>query len=194
MNLNSILKSLKTNEPAISTALGALVVLTVAILLVNYFKGRDSANILPPAAQTEMTQGPVSLPAKHTVAQGEHLWQIAEKYYKSGYNWVDIAEANNLSNPSQIDTGVELSIPQVEAKTLTFKDSPQIAQAPPTAEPENTQNSIIEDTYKTVQGDHLWGIAVRAYGDGYKWVEIAKTNNLKNPNLIFVDQELKLPR
>lgn len=45
-----------------------------------------------------------------------------------------------------------------------------------------------------VKGDHLWGIAVRAYGDGYKWVEIARENNLVNPNLIHPGNVLSLPR
>lgn len=208
MQLKSILRALKTNEPAISTALGALVVLTIGILLVNYFRGQDAQN-LTTATQTENTQEQVSLPAKHTVAQGEHLWKIAEKYYKSGYNWVDIAQANNLTNADVVETGMELTIPQIESKTSTLAEVAQAppapdapaaptAPSPPTAGMDSPQvetpSTIGDSTYKTVKGDHLWGIAVRAYGDGYKWVEIAKANNLTNPNLIFVDQELTLPR
>jgi len=40
----------------------------------------------------------------------------------------------------------------------------------------------------------LWKIAEREYGDGFKWVEIAKLNNLKNPDLIEKGQILKLPQ
>ena len=28
--------------------------------------------------------------------------RISEKFYKSGYNWVDIAKANNIANPNSI--------------------------------------------------------------------------------------------
>jgi nucleoid-associated protein YgaU len=45
-----------------------------------------------------------------------------------------------------------------------------------------------------VKGDSLWKIAVRAYGDGYKWVSIAKANKLVNPNLIHSGNVLTLPR
>jgi nucleoid-associated protein YgaU len=40
----------------------------------------------------------------------------------------------------------------------------------------------------------LWTIAVRAYGDGYKWTEIAKANKLVNPNLIHPGNVFVLPR
>lgn len=48
--------------------------------------------------------------------------------------------------------------------------------------------------YKVVSGDSLWKIAKRVYGDGSKYLEIAKINNIVNPNLILVGQELILPK
>ena len=47
--------------------------------------------------------------------------------------------------------------------------------------------------YKVVSGDSLWKIAEKKLGDGEKWVELAKINDLKNPGIIFSGQELKLP-
>jgi nucleoid-associated protein YgaU len=61
-------------------------------------------------------------------------------------------------------------------------------------EKEKSDISITGDTYVIQKGDSLWKIAVRAYGDGFKWVEIAKANDLENPDLIHSDNELKLPR
>ncbi|MGA2968080.1 MAG: LysM peptidoglycan-binding domain-containing protein, partial [Candidatus Levyibacteriota bacterium] len=49
-------------------------------------------------------------------------------------------------------------------------------------------------TYTVKSGDYLWSIAIRAYGDGYQWVKIAKANNLTNPDLIFSGNVLQLPR
>jgi nucleoid-associated protein YgaU len=61
---------------------------------------------------------------------------------------------------------------------------------------EETKN--IEEQANKVQvvvekNDSLWKIAVRTYGDGYKWTDIAKANEIKNPNVIEVGQKLALP-
>lgn len=50
------------------------------------------------------------------------------------------------------------------------------------------------DTFTVESGDNLWKIAVKVYGDGYKWTEIAKANNLKNPSLIYRGQKLNIPK
>ena len=50
------------------------------------------------------------------------------------------------------------------------------------------------ESYTVVRGDNLWSISVRAYGDGYKWSEVAKFNALQTPNYIEVGQVIKLPR
>ena len=54
-------------------------------------------------------------------------------------------------------------------------------------------NGINSGSIKVEKNDSLWKIAVRVYNDGYKWTEIAKANNLNNPSLIYVGQELKIP-
>jgi len=56
------------------------------------------------------------------------------------------------------------------------------------------EENLAADEIKVVVNDSLWKIAEREYGDGFKWVEIAKLNNLKNPNLIEKGQILKLPQ
>lgn len=53
---------------------------------------------------------------------------------------------------------------------------------------------ITSDKYIVVHGDNLWTIAERAYGDGYKWVDIAEANNLDNPDIIHAGNEFTLPR
>jgi nucleoid-associated protein YgaU len=157
--------------------LGALVIVIVGVLVVNYFKDRGIGKISEIATQNQVN----SEVKTHKVAKGENLWAIAEKYYGSGYNWVDIAQENNLKDASVISTDQELVIPNVESKKLTVKEVK-------TAEP------VTGATYQVVQGDNLWTIAVRAYGDGYKWSEIAKENKLANPNLIHPGNILVLPR
>lgn len=168
--------------------------------------------VMPTAKPTEAkkvaqaTTAPTKAPAKeetkisapttgeYTVKSGDSLWTISERQYKSGYNWVDIARANNLSNPGQITVNQKLKMPKVTAKAPTVqetkKDIAQKEQKNTTAE----AGKITGNTYKVVKGDTLWTIAVRAYGDGYKWNEIAKANKLANPNVIHANNQLKLPR
>ena len=166
-NLKSILKSFKLNESGVSMVLGAVVIVVVGVLIANYFKDRKLGSL--PAGDENKTEATVS--QTYLVAKGDNLWRIAEKVSGSGYNWVEIAKENNLENPGIIYEGQELTIK---------------ANAPNT--------SISGATYEVQKGDTLWDIAVRAYGDGYKWSEIARENKLVHPNIIHSGNILILPR
>lgn len=161
--------------------LGALVIVIVGILVVNYFKDRRVQTL--PEALTTTNQTEVG--KVHVVTQGETLWSIAEDVYGSGYNWVDVKSANNLVSEN-IEIGQELVMPDVSAKQPTAtKEVLTIEQG---------SDVISGDTYTVNHGDSLWNIAVRAYGDGYKWVEIARVNNLDNPDIIHTGNVLTIPR
>lgn len=135
---------------------------------------------------------------KYEVKEGETLWSIAEKSYNDGFEWKEIAKANNITDPSTLEKGMRLVIPQiltqpaVQPSDLSPTPSQQIQPAVQNFESGTTK--ITGDTYVVGHGDYLWEIAVRAYGDGYRWVDIARANNLANPNLIFSGDNLKLPR
>lgn len=133
---------------------------------------------------------------EYVVQDGESLWSISEKLYKSGYNWVNLAQANNISNPGRIYKGMKLTVPSVTPIVVVQKVTPQ-----PTSQVQKPQNGTVSqvnkisgDTYTIQHGDDLWDISVRAYGDGYKWTEIARVNNILNPNLIHSGNTLKIPR
>jgi len=192
MPLKEVLKRIKLSEQNISMILGALVIIIIGLLLFNYFRG--SARPQLPTAETptqpqQITlneeggkQVPQGLPTTHKVAKGERLWDIAILYYGSGYNWVDIAKENKLKSPDHLLVGQVLSIPKVAVREPIKK----LAAQP--------QKQITEERYTVVKGDNLWKIAVRAYGDGYKWPQIAQANKLVNPNLIHPGNVLILPR
>lgn len=175
-NLKNTLKQIKLNEESISMVLGAIVIVIVGILVVNYFKDKDGGSISTTGTQTSTKE--------HVVVKGENLWSIAEDSFGSGYNWVDIKSANSLET-EMIEVGQKLTIPDVSPKQPTAtKAVVQITQVAP----------ITNDTYTVVNGDNLWNIAVRAYGDGFRWTEIAKVNKLVNPDLIYAGNVLTLPR
>lgn len=175
-NLKKFLKNIKLNEESISMVLGALVIVIVGILIVNYFKEKGSAGI--PGLSTEGTS------KEHVVVKGETLWSISEDYYGSGYNWVDVKKANGLTTDT-IEVGQKLVVPAIASKEPTVTEKVVAV--------ENVQ-AITGDSYTVVKGDNLWNIAVRTYGDGFKWTEIAKANKLVNPSLIHAGNILVLPR
>jgi nucleoid-associated protein YgaU len=188
LNLKNALKSIKLHESTISMVLGAIVIVVLGVIVVNYFKSADQGLLDESPAVTETGQPKVERgmgDVTYTVSEGENLWDIAEIQYGSGYNWVDIAEANDLESPGLINTGDELLIPDVEPKQLTV-EMPQDVN--------DEAEAISGGTYTVETGDNLWDIAVRAYGDGYRWVDIASENDLVNPNLIHKGNILTIPR
>lgn len=197
--IKNLLKRIKLNENTISTILGGIVVVVIGLLVFNYFKSINQGQISKEGAQEQVTpvpgepkiveeegkKVPQGLPVTYTVQEGDHLWKIAEDYYSSGYNWVDIARENNLERPNQLAVGQKLTLPKAEVKQPTITAD---GKAAPTIE---------GDTYTVQKGDHLWEIAIRAYGDGYRWTSIYQANKDligPNPGLIKPEQTLSIPR
>jgi len=192
--LKEILKTIKINETTISTIMGGVVVVIVAILMFNYFKsinqleGETTSGTSTEIAE-EVREGdkPSNLPTTYIVKKGDDLWHIAEKFFNSGYNFTDIALENRITNVNVIIPGQELAIPQVEAKKVTVATISQ----------KSTKPAIESSTYVTQAGDYLWDIAVRAYGDGYAWPQIYEVNKAvigPNPDLLPKGVTLNLAR
>jgi chemotaxis signal transduction protein len=53
---------------------------------------------------------------------------------------------------------------------------------------------ILRGTYRVKKGDTLWDISDQLTGDPYNFVEMARENKIKNPDLIFPAQEIRLQR
>ena len=118
------------------------------------------------------------------VAKGDSLWKIAEWNYGSGYNWVDIAKINKITRPNLIFRGMRLKIPNVKHRKLTKGKVVKTGTAKVKAK---------INRYKVRRGDSLSKIALKTYGDMFAWKGIAKVNKIKNPNLIYPNQVLRIP-
>lgn len=189
---NGSFSRIKFSESYISLIIGAIVVLVIGIIILSYAKinrsmQTSSARDSQAVAQNNIQNSKTS--STYTVKPGEDLWTISENIYNNGYKWVEIAKINKLENPGLIHAGNKLAIPaKATGNSITDKSDKLPAGN------KIINNSIAGNTYVVKNGDNLWNIAVRAYGDGYKWVEIAKANKLVNPELIHSGNFLKIPR
>lgn len=205
------LSNIRWEESYMSLILGLAVVIIAGIFVVSFIRNRGSENAPPKtdvssqktekaeevskedSKNTEKTakDKSTSIEDTYTVVPGDTLWSIAEKVYQSGENWKDIADANKLENPQVVHPGNKLIIPKAKTET---KGGESTASQKTEDNVTTSPNKITGTSYTIVRGDTLWDISVRAYGDGFKWVDLAKANNLTNPSLIHADNTLTIPR
>lgn len=110
---------------------------------------------------------------EYSVESGDTLGRIARKYNTS----VDeLSSLNNIADPNFIKIGQKLILPQQ-----------QIQSKPADLPIEEKEN---KNVYRIKSGDTLGKIA-KQYGTSVN--TLASINNIKDPNLIIVNQELQLP-
>jgi nucleoid-associated protein YgaU len=177
-------KRFNSTESYVSLFLGLAVVLLLGSLVFNYLSARkllpgQNTALSNQAGNGNETSTP---PTSYTVASGDTLWSISEKFYKSGYNWVDLQKANKLTDADLIEVGQKLAIPMV----TPIIPQGEISATNITAQPTPAK-------YTVVAGDDLWDISLKHYGTGYRWPDIAKANNLENPDIIHSGNVLILP-
>ena len=117
---------------------------------------------------TPSTNNGSTVASSYTVQSGENLSEIAAKF---GTNWQTLAQLNNLSNPNRIYVGQVL---RLSANNTTTTANQQTSHA---------------DTYTVQSGDNLSKIASQ-FGTNYE--NLARLNNITNPNRIYVGQVLRI--
>ncbi len=158
--------------------LGAVIVIIVALLVVNFFKNKNGD--IGNGQQTDLTNQEASASAQqYKVVAGDSLSKIAEKYYGDKMLWTVLARVNKITNPNVIFVDSTLQIPS--------KD-----------EVNSVREQMTQTTYKVEKGDTLFTISEKMYGYGAMWPTISKANNLgRLPNgnpLVFADSTIKIPR
>lgn len=96
------------------------------------------------------------------------------------------------------DVGVSIKLKQykdyctkvISIKTITDANSKTTKVV--TVEQNRGSNKVASKTHTVKAGDTLWAICKKELGDGAKYKEIAKLNNISNPNLIKIGQVIKL--
>jgi len=175
--------------------MGGIVVVVIAGLIFNYFRTTNlkswRGTLLSEQEAATTLKNDDKLIATYKVVKGDDLWHIAEKFYRSGYNYVDIMNENKITGKGVIVAGQELRIPKVEAKKITVVEEKELVVK---AEDKSVTSIAIGD-YTIQKGDSYWDIAVRAYGDGFQWTKIYWANKaiFGNPDLIFTGTKIIIP-
>lgn len=183
------LSRFKLSDSYTSLILGIIFVFIAGILFFVFLRGdRTQDTSSTQTTEIEETQEDSQTLSTYTVKAGDDLWNIAEDVYSDGYKWTEIARENKLTNPGLIHVGVKLTLPDLPKKEVAAR--PETSPTP-TKAPEKPVAGRNVYTVKT--GDSLWKISENTYKNGYKWVEIAKTNKLTNPNIIHAGNKLSLP-
>lgn len=188
--LKTIINSIKQKPSNFIIGLFVLLILVITVILSIPKSDQVSTDLNKKSALTKIKElisgkkvdDDIVEPNIYVVKEGDYLWKISEEAYGSGFNAYDIAKANNLIDANLIEVNQELILPEVETKEPTTISNDL---------EENETN--LPSQYTVLQGDHLWGIAQKVYGDPYKWLSISIANNLVNPSVIEVGQVLTLP-
>ncbi|MDX2138373.1 MAG: LysM peptidoglycan-binding domain-containing protein [Chloroflexota bacterium] len=123
----------------------------------------------------------------YTVRPGDTLFRIATRF---GTTVRAIAAANGITNTSLIYVGQVLQIPTVATPTPSVTATAPAASATPLPTATVTTTPDNQVVYVVQRGDTLFRIAARF---STTVAAILRTNNLQNPNLIFVGQRLIIP-
>lgn len=80
-------------------------------------------------------------------------------------------------------------------RKVTVKEQPKVGEEKKVIKVTETKvrevSKPVSKSHKVVRGDTLWAICKKELGDGSKYPEIAKLNEIKNPNLIFPGQVIR---
>lgn len=172
----------KLTDSYASLVLGIVMVIVVIALGTTMMKMSSSKPQIQDTSSTSTVNEEAlrSQRTIYTIQEGDSLSTLAQKYYGDGEKWILLAKENKIIDADNLEPGMKINIPLGES-TKGVAGS-------------NDTRKIEDKTYTVVEGDFLWDIAVRAYGDGYRWVDIATANGLHTPDAITSGMTLKLPR
>lgn len=102
-------------------------------------------------------------------------------------NEQDFFKASGLTSFQNVKFDTNYA-PPVPGASPTLQNTPSAPAAPAATTPQATTQ-----TYKVAAGDTLAAIAQKFLGDSKRYTDIAKSNNIANPNLIKPGQELVIP-
>jgi len=177
-------------EKYFNLILGMVVALIFSSLAYKLLLKKISINLVFPLSifkqKTPTTPSKPSIPSKtYVIQEGDDLWHIAEKFYGSGFNAYDISVVNKITDPSILEAGQKIIIPNVARR------EPTVGEISAT---QTGQVTFTEGKYVVQPGDSLSSISLKVYGDLFTWPRILTANNLLNADQIEIGMILNIPR
>lgn len=124
---------------------------------------------------------PPPAPRTHTIAPGDTLSELSQRYLGAAARWPEIVEANPGIEPNRLLVGNEIVIPG---------EGPLPSAPAGAAEAPATGGGT---THTIAPGDTLSQISQRYYGTAVRWQEIVEANPGVEPTRLIVGNELVIP-
>jgi len=154
----------------------------------GYMPGGHLSDSTTPAASS------VSLERTYTIASGDTLSSIAQKEYGEASKYTLIVAANPGLDANHLKLNAKIKIPPAPAPAPAVSSiidtlSPRSGS---TTRPAGEATSVAGTTYVVQDGDSLWTIAKKVYGDATLCTAIEKSNHVSNTT-VRKDQKLVCP-
>ncbi len=140
-----------------------------------------------PAPSKPETVSPSQTTRSYQVQRGDTLIKIAQKTLGNGDRWREIALLNNIVDTRDLQVGMTLKIPADSNQPTPAQPAPSPPATPTPSQPQY-------DNYQVQRGDTLIKIARNTLGNGNRWQDIAKLNNIVDTRDLRVGMALKVPR
>ncbi len=132
---------------------------------------------------------PFTFKILRTMPNGEFLFDTEMAVSLEEYEVVD-----DKKNGFDIEVSIKLKqYKEFRAKVYEVVDDEIVRKKEIREQSKSPEPKSEKKSYTVIKNDTLWAIAKKFYGDGSKYMSIAKANNIPNPNSIRVGQVLTIP-
>lgn len=135
------------------------------------------------------------LTALRTHISQKKRWRFTYGQQVESYWWRFTDASIKTAFRSPVDNSIAVAsvdLQLTKASDIAIRTGPVTGGTQPTT-PSTGSGSAAYRTHTIKKGDTLWNLAAKYLGDGHRWKEITKLNNITDPRKIRIGQVLKIP-